>query len=67
MEKNIEAAVKLYSGEKPWGLFAQHLPENLKAMNDIFEEISALFSNEGIHNFENCQKILQCAENLPNV
>ena len=56
MEKNIEAAVKLYSGEKPWGLFAQHLPENLKAMNDIFEEISALFSNEGIHNFEKLPK-----------
>ena len=52
MEKNIEAAVKLYSGEKPWGLFAQHLPENLKAMNEIFEEISLLFSNAGINNFE---------------
>lgn len=52
MEKNIEAAVKLYSGEKAWGLFVQHLPENLKAMNDIFKEISYLFKNAGIDNFE---------------
>lgn len=56
MEKHIEAAVKLYSGEKPWGLFVQHLPENLKAMNNIFEEISALFSSSGIYNFEKLPK-----------
>lgn len=67
MEKNIEKAVKLYSGEKAWGLFVQHLPENLKAMNDIFEEISLLFSNAGINNFEKlpeditvCRKFAKC-------
>lgn len=71
MEKNIEAAVKLYSGEKPWGLFAQHLPENLKAMNEIFEEISSLFSNAGINNFEKlpeditvCRKFAKCLKEL---
>ena len=71
MEKNIEAAVKLYSGEKPWGLFAQHLLENLKAMNDTFEEISLLFSNAGIDNFEKlptditvCRKFAKCLKEL---
>ena len=56
MEKNIEAAVKLYSGDKVWGLFAQHLLDNVKAMNRCFEEISELFSNAGINNFEKLPK-----------
>lgn len=52
MECNIAAAVKLYSGDKPLGLFVQHLAENLKMMNELYEEISELFSNAGIENFE---------------
>ena len=52
MEQNINAAVKLYSGDKPLGLFVQHLCENVKMMNEIFAEISELFSNAGIKNFE---------------
>lgn len=52
MESNINKAVKLYSGDKPLGLFVQHLVDNLKQMNEIFEEISELFSNAGIENFE---------------
>lgn len=71
MEKNIELAVKLYSGEKAWGLFVQHLPENLKAMNDIFKEISDLFKNAGIDNFEKlpdditvCRKFAKCLREL---
>ena len=52
MERNINAAVKLYSGDKPLGLFVQHLAENLKMMNELYEYISELFSNAGIENFE---------------
>ena len=52
MERNINDAVKLYSGDRPLGLFVRHLIENLKKMNDIFEEISELFKTAGIENFE---------------
>lgn len=52
MERNINEAVKLYSGDKPLGLFVQRLVDNLKQMNYIFDEISELFRNAGIKNFE---------------
>ncbi len=52
MEQNIAKAVKLYSGDKPLGLFAEHLDSNLNTMNLIFEEISQLFKGAGINNFE---------------
>ncbi len=52
MERNINAAVKLYSGDKPLGLFVQHLTENLQMMNNLFMDISELFKNAGIDNFE---------------
>ena len=63
MEQNINAAVKLYSGDRPLGLFAQHLIENLKEMNRLFETIGAVFEGAGVTNFEklpedraSCQK-----------
>lgn len=52
MERNINEAVKLYSGDKPLGLFVPHLLENLKEMNRIFNNITALFTGAGIENFE---------------
>lgn len=52
MEKNIEAAVKAYSGDIPTGLFVDKLPNNLRQMNDLFDEISELFSNARINDFE---------------
>lgn len=45
MEKNIEAAVKAYSGDVPTGLFVDKLPNNLRNMNLIFTEIEDLFNN----------------------
>ena len=51
MERNVAAAVKLYSGDKPMGLFADRLPINLGRMNALFAEISALFSAAGIVDF----------------
>lgn len=47
MEKNIEAAVKLYSGDKPIGLFVEKLSYNLAKMNDVFRDISELFKKDG--------------------
>ena len=57
MEKNIEAAVKAYSGDVPTGLFVDKLPNNLREMNRLFTEIKNLFGHatyEGkpINNFE---------------
>lgn len=52
MERNIEMAVKLYSGDKPIGLFAEKLEYNLNKMNSIYEDIFHLFNASGIQNFE---------------
>ena len=52
MESNINAAVKLYSGDRPLGLFAWHLIENLKEMNRLFGSILDIFEGSGISNFE---------------
>ena len=51
MKRNVEAAVKLYSGDKPIGLFADRLPDNLKRMTACFVEISAIFNAAGITAF----------------
>ena len=51
MTRNIAEAVKLYSGDKPIGLFADQLPINLARMNASFAEISAIFSAAGIIDF----------------
>lgn len=52
MEQNIEKAVKLYSGDKPIGLFVEKLEYNLNKLNTIFYDISELFTRSGIPNFE---------------
>lgn len=52
MERNINNAVKLYSGDKPIGLFADRLETNLRKMNEAFTDIAELFQHAGISNFE---------------
>ncbi|MFC5530424.1 type I restriction endonuclease subunit R, EcoR124 family [Cohnella yongneupensis] len=52
MEQNIEKAVKLYSGDKPIGLFVEKLEYNLNKLNSIFYDISELFTRSGIPDFE---------------
>jgi len=47
MHNNIEAAVKLYSGDKPLDLFVQKLPENVAAMDARLREIRAVFEAAG--------------------
>lgn len=52
MQKHIEDAIKLYSGNKPLGLFAQRLYGNLNSMNFLFSKIKDVFETAGISNFE---------------
>jgi len=52
MERNINNAIKLYSGDKPIALFVDHLDQNLNSMNYVFSEISQLFIRARIENFE---------------
>lgn len=52
MKRNIDAAVKLYSGDKPLALFVDKLQDNLKKLNTIFTDIEQLFKSTGIENFE---------------
>ena len=51
MARNIEEAVKAYSGDVPIGLFVDKLPKNLENMNRVFGEISDLFTNANIVDF----------------
>lgn len=52
MEKHIEEAFRLYSGDRPYGLFADKLETNLSGMNAKFMEIKDLFEASGVANFE---------------
>ncbi|OBZ01492.1 DEAD/DEAH box helicase [Streptococcus dysgalactiae subsp. equisimilis] len=52
MEKNLQEAVKAYSGDIPLGLFVDKLPGNIRNMNNTFEDIRVLFENAEIENFE---------------
>lgn len=52
MERNIETAFKLYSGDRPLGLFADKLERNLEKMNSTYEDIRELFDAAGVVNFD---------------
>ncbi|ELC8405608.1 DEAD/DEAH box helicase [Clostridium perfringens] len=52
MEKNIEEAVKYYSGDREVDLFVEQLPYNLTKMCEVTREIENLFDIAGIENFE---------------
>lgn len=52
MEQHIEDAVKLYSGDRPIGLFVDKLESNLEAMNELVADITELFVSAGVENFE---------------
>lgn len=56
MERNVESAFKLYSGDKPLGLFAEKLEKNLEKMNAIYQDIQDLFDAAGVVNFEKLPK-----------
>lgn len=48
MKRNIEDAVKLYSGDRPQGLFADHLPDNIRHMNETFQDMETIFKNADV-------------------
>ncbi len=52
MEQNVLRAVKLYSGDRPIGLFVEKLPYNLKKMNEVYTDIAEIFKNAGVPDFE---------------
>ncbi|EIC94837.1 type I site-specific deoxyribonuclease, HsdR family [Lachnoanaerobaculum saburreum F0468] len=52
MKNNIENAMKLYSGDRPQGLFADHLPDNIEHMNATFRDIAAVFKQANIANMQ---------------
>ncbi|XEV12390.1 HsdR family type I site-specific deoxyribonuclease (plasmid) [Vibrio alginolyticus] len=52
MEQHIKDAVKLYSGDKPIGLFVDKLVSNVERMNRVSADITELFASAGIENFE---------------
>jgi len=51
MEKNIEISIKLYSGDKPLGLFVPKLKDNLDKLNIIYKEIEDLFKVSDVVDF----------------
>ncbi len=61
MEKNVEKAVSLYSGDKEIGLFVDKLPRNIKKMNDVFAEIQQVFANDNIPDFGEVPKTTESA------
>lgn len=51
MARNVRAAVKLFSGDKAFGLFVDKLPANIRHINQTFAEIKALFTAENHADF----------------
>ncbi|MDN3488539.1 MULTISPECIES: HsdR family type I site-specific deoxyribonuclease [Pseudoalteromonas] len=63
MEQHINDAVKLYSGDRPIGLFVDRLESNLEAMNTIAADITELFASAGVESFEKLPEDLEaCAK-----
>lgn len=52
MEQNVINAFKLYSGERPYGLFVDKLAHNLEKLNEVYADIAELFARAGVPNFE---------------
>ena len=52
MRQNVDDAVRLYSGDRPFGLFVDKLESNLEHINMCFEDIRGVFEGYGVKNFE---------------
>lgn len=52
MEQNVRNAVSLYSGDRPMGLFASKLEDNLRRANEVFGQIRSLFTAAGNEEFD---------------
>ena len=51
MQRNIERAVKLYSGDRPMGLFVDNLDKLIDKMNVCFADIADIFKRAGMADF----------------
>lgn len=51
MQRNIERAVKLYSGDRPMGLFVDNLDKVIHNMNACFAEIANIFQRAKVADF----------------
>ena len=51
MQRNIERAVKLYSGDRPMGLFVDNLDKVIDKMNVCFADIVDIFKHAGVADF----------------
>ncbi|MBQ0055016.1 MAG: type I restriction endonuclease subunit R [Synergistaceae bacterium] len=52
MERNIDAAFKMYSGDEAYSVFVDKLEKNLNSMNYWFGEIKTIFENADIPDFD---------------
>lgn len=63
MAKNVQQAIKLYSGEKPYMVYVDKLDRNVKLFNDCYLEIKELFESEDIFDFShNPEDMAACAK-----
>lgn len=51
MKRNIDQAVKVYSGDRPFALFADKLPANIKMLNALYGQIEEVFKQGGAEGF----------------
>lgn len=56
MKRNIEDAVKLYSGDRPQGLFADHLSENVEHMNLTYHDMVTVFKSADVPDMDRLPK-----------
>ena len=63
MQRNIERAVKLYSGDRPMGLFVDNLDKVIDKMNVCFADIADIFKWAGLEDFsKNPNDTTSCAK-----
>ncbi|MGN6851270.1 type I restriction endonuclease subunit R [Neisseria sp. P0018.S004] len=63
MQRNIERAVKLYSGDRPMGLFVDNLDKIIDKMNVCFADIADIFKWAGLEDFsKNPDDTTSCAK-----
>lgn len=63
MQRNIERAVKLYSGDRPMGLFVDNLDKVIDKMNVCFADIADIFKWAELENFsKNPDDTTSCAK-----
>ena len=63
MQRNIERAVKLYSGDRPMGLFVDNLDKVIDKMNVCFADIADIFKWAGLADFsKNPDDTTSCAK-----